>query len=162
MEDPRKDGKGHPDKGGGGPSRRKDGPPGGRKDGPPGEGMERYRLAVGHDHGVMPGNIVGAIANEADIEGRHIGRISIHDAYSLIDLPTGMPKETFNALKNVWVSGQRLGITRLGDKEELRNEKRQENKPHKGKPGGPKKLSLAPGKGRKSKEHKPKRRTRKR
>jgi ATP-dependent RNA helicase DeaD len=85
-------------------------------DGPPAEGMERYRLAVGHDHGVMPGNIVGAIANEADIEGRHIGRIDIHDDYSLIDLPAGMPKEVFKALKNIWVSGQKLNIRRLDDK----------------------------------------------
>jgi len=87
-----------------------------RKDGPPSEGMERFRIAVGHDHGVMPGNIVGAIANEADIEGQHIGRINIYDDHTLIDLPAGMPKETFTALKSVWVSGQRLNISRLGDK----------------------------------------------
>ena len=87
-----------------------------RKDGPPAEGMERFRIAVGHDHGVMPGNIVGAIANEADIEGRNIGRINIYDNYTLVDLPAGLPKETFIALKSVWVSGQRLNITRLGDK----------------------------------------------
>lgn len=87
-----------------------------RKDGPPSEGMERFRIAVGHDHGVMPGNIVGAIANEAEIEGRHIGRINIYDDYTLIDLPAGMPKETFIALKSVWVSGQRLNISRLGEK----------------------------------------------
>ena len=94
---------------------KKDGPA--RKNGPPSEGMERYRISVGHDHGVMPGNIVGAIANEANIEGHHIGRISIHDTYSLIDLPAGMPSETFDALKKVWVSGQRLGISRLDEKE---------------------------------------------
>ena len=84
-------------------------------DGPPSEGMERFRIAVGHDHGVMPGNIVGAIANEADISGKNIGRINIHDEYTLIDLPSGMPDETLHALKKIWVAGQRLGITRLGD-----------------------------------------------
>jgi ATP-dependent RNA helicase DeaD len=87
-----------------------------RNDGPPSEGLERFRISVGHDHGVMPGNIVGAIANEADIEGRHIGRINIYDDYTLIDLPAGMPKETFNALKSVWVAGQKLNIVRLGEK----------------------------------------------
>jgi len=91
-----------------------------KSDGQPAEGMERFRIDVGHDHGVMPGNIVGAIANEADIEGRHIGRISIHDHYSLIDLPTGMPKETFHALKKVWVSGQKLNIARLGERRRRR------------------------------------------
>ena len=75
------------------------------------EGMERYRIAVGHDHKVKPGNIVGAIANEADLDSQHIGRISIFDDYSLIDLPEGMPKEVFKNLKKVWVSGQQLQIT---------------------------------------------------
>ncbi len=125
-------------------------------DGPPSEGMERYRLAVGHDHGVMPGNIVGAIANEADISGKNIGRISIHDAYSLIDLPAGMPNETFSALKNVWVAGQKLGISRLGDKEAPSDS---------GGPSSPKgkqKLSLPKGKSRKKKDGKPKRKTKNR
>ena len=103
----RRDGKGRDGKGRDRPA---------RKDGPPPEGMERFRIAVGHDHGVMPGNIVGAIANEAEIEGQHIGRINIYDDYTLIDLPAGMPKETFIALKSVWVSGHRLNISRLGDK----------------------------------------------
>ena len=116
-----------------------------RKDGPPSEGMERYRIAVGHDHGVMPGNIVGAIANEADISGQHIGRINIHDDYSLIDLPVGMPDETLNALKKVWVSGQKLGIKRLAD----------QNK-HK----GSEKLSLPKGKSHKKRDNKAKRKKR--
>jgi len=61
----------------------------------------------------MPGNIVGAIANEAGIESQYIGRINIHDDYSLVDLPEGMPREIFNELKKVWVSGQQLKISRL-------------------------------------------------
>lgn len=84
-------------------------------DAPPSEGMQRYRLAVGHDHGVMPGNIVGAIANEANISGKNIGRINIHDDYSLIDLPSNLPEETFIALKKIRVAGNRLGITRFDE-----------------------------------------------
>ena len=109
-----------------------------RKDGPPSEGMERYRIAVGHDHGVMPGNIVGAIANEADIEGRNIGRINIYDDYTLIDLPAGMPKETINTLKNVWVTGQKLNIVRLGDK----NATKDTDKPSRTKRKGPARSEL--------------------
>jgi ATP-dependent RNA helicase DeaD len=123
---------------------KKDGPPG--KNGPPPAGMERYRISVGHDHGIMPGNIVGAIANEADIDGRHIGRISIYDTYSLIDLPAGMPTETFSALKKVWVSGQRLGISRPDEKEK-----------HK----GPDRRSAPKGKDRKKKSKTSKRKPRK-
>ena len=76
-------------------------------------GMERFRIEVGHEHGVKPGNIVGAIANEAEIDAEYIGRIDIQDDHSLIDLPEGMPKEVFKQLRNVWVSGQKLQITRL-------------------------------------------------
>jgi len=82
-----------------------------RKDSKPEEGMIRYRLEVGNNHDVRPGNIVGAIANEAGIDSQYIGRISIRDDHSLVDLPEGMPKEVFNDLKKAWVSGQRLNIS---------------------------------------------------
>ena len=73
-------------------------------------GSVRYRIAVGRDHGVQPGNIVGAIANEAAIDSVHIGRIQIFDAYSTVDLPEGMPEETFERLRKAWVCGQKLAI----------------------------------------------------
>ena len=73
-------------------------------------GSVRYRIAVGHDHGVQPGNIVGAIANEAAIDSVHIGRIQIFDAYSTVDLPEGMPDETYEQLQKTWVCGQKLAL----------------------------------------------------
>ncbi|WJW74813.1 DEAD/DEAH box helicase [Thiohalobacter sp. IOR34] len=76
--------------------------------------MERYRVEVGHAHGVKPGNLVGAIANEADLESAYIGHIEIYDDFSTVDLPAGMPKETFRALQRAWVCQQRLNISRLG------------------------------------------------
>jgi len=78
------------------------------------EGMETFRIEVGHQHGVLPKNIVGAIANEADLESKYIGRIDIRDDHSLIDLPEGMPKEVFQQLQKVWVAGQRLQISKHG------------------------------------------------
>ena len=85
-------------------------------DAPPDEGMQRYRIEVGHEHQVKPGNIVGAIANEADLESKYIGRICIYDDFSTVDLPEGMPKELLYTLKKVWVSGQQLKIS-LDEKE---------------------------------------------
>jgi ATP-dependent RNA helicase DeaD len=76
-------------------------------------GMERYRIEVGQDHGVKPANIVGAIINEAGLFSEHIGQIKIHDNYSTVDLPEGMPKAVFSLLKKVWVSGRQLEISRL-------------------------------------------------
>ena len=77
------------------------------------KGMERFRIAVGRIHGVKPANIVGAIANEAGLESKHIGRIDIYDDFSTVDLPEGMPKNIFNSLKKVWVAGQEMKIARL-------------------------------------------------
>lgn len=77
--------------------------------------METFRIEVGHAHGVKPGNIVGAIANETGIDGDHIARIKIEQDYSTVELPAGMPKELFNELKKVRVVGQALNISRLGE-----------------------------------------------
>jgi len=77
-------------------------------------GMETFRIEVGHTHGVQPGNIVGAIANEADLESRYIGRIDIRDDYTLVDLPEGMPRELMEHLKKVYVAGQPLRIKHAG------------------------------------------------
>ncbi len=85
-----------------------------KKSGPPEAGMERFRLEVGHKDKVKPGNIVGAIANEAGLDSEHIGRIEIHDDHSLVDLPEGMPKDVFEDLKVAWVMGKQLRISKLG------------------------------------------------
>ncbi|MFO7552012.1 MAG: DEAD/DEAH box helicase [Haliea sp.] len=110
-----------------------------QRDTAPGKGMERFRIEVGHNHGVKPGNIVGAIANEADIDSEHIGRIVIHDDYSTVDLPEGMPPEIFDHLRGVWVSGQRLNIGRLDDKTTGADSMARLGKASEGKPSGPKK-----------------------
>ncbi|MBL8269124.1 DbpA RNA binding domain-containing protein, partial [Steroidobacter sp.] len=76
------------------------------------EDVETYRIEVGHAHGVKPGNIVGAIANEAGLEGNRIGRVTIRDDHSFVDLPAGMPKEVFQQLQKVRVAGQQLQLSR--------------------------------------------------
>ncbi len=75
--------------------------------------LEVYRIEVGHAHGVKPGNIVGAIANETGIAGEHIARIKIEDDYSTVELPAGMPKELLNELKKIRVAGQQLNISKM-------------------------------------------------
>ena len=80
----------------------------------PARGMERFRIEVGYRHGAKPGNIVGAIANEAGLDSQHIGHIDIHTEHSTVDLPLGMPKEVFQDLRKIRVCGQRLDISRPG------------------------------------------------
>ncbi len=77
----------------------------------PRRGGVRYRIEVGHAHGVQPGNIVGAIANEAGIDAVHIGRIDTFDAYSTVELPEGMPSDVYERLRKAWVCGQQLSIS---------------------------------------------------
>ncbi len=75
--------------------------------------METFRIEVGHSHGVKPGNIVGAIANETGIDGDHIASIRIEDNYSTVELPAGMPKELLEELKRIRVAGQPLNISKM-------------------------------------------------
>ncbi|MBA3549191.1 MAG: DEAD/DEAH box helicase [Nannocystis sp.] len=81
----------------------------------PQAGFATFRIEVGHNDGVKPGNIVGAIANEASLEARQIGRIEIFDEHTLLDLPEDLPADTVTHLKKVWCAGQQLRITRDGE-----------------------------------------------
>ncbi|VAW59802.1 DEAD-box ATP-dependent RNA helicase DeaD (= CshA) [hydrothermal vent metagenome] len=99
-----------------------------KDDRPPAEDMASFRIEVGNNHDVRPGNIVGAIANEAGLDSKNIGHIKIYDDYSLVDLPIGMPKDVFNELKKVWVSGQQLNISRLVSGGEKRAKKEDKKK----------------------------------
>lgn len=94
--------------------------------------MQAYRIEVGRAHGVTPSNIVGAIANEAGLEARHIGRIEIHDEYSTLDLPSGMPKDLLAYLKKVWVSGRQIQITEVGGEAAPKNAEFSAKAPKKG------------------------------
>jgi ATP-dependent RNA helicase DeaD len=89
-----------------------------RTERPSDTGMARYRIEVGHVHGVKPGNIVGAIANEAGMDAKNIGRIDIYDDYTLLDLPDGLPTDLLDQLKTVRISGRQLHINRAGEQAE--------------------------------------------
>ena len=72
--------------------------------------MTTYRVEVGKTDGVEPRNLVGAIANETNIDSRHIGQIRLFDKFSTVDLPTETPKNALDHLKTVWVAGKKLSI----------------------------------------------------
>lgn len=72
--------------------------------------MCRYLIDVGRDNGVGVGNIVGAVANEANIDSRYIGQIQLFDQMTAIDLPDGMPKDVLQHLRKVRVCGKALNI----------------------------------------------------
>ena len=84
-----------------------------RPESPPESHLERFRLEVGWRDHVRPGNIVGAIANEAGLTGRSIGRIRIYEGHSTVDLPKGMPEAVFTDLQRLKVMNKELQISRL-------------------------------------------------
>jgi ATP-dependent RNA helicase DeaD len=83
-----------------------------REGGPAEQGMVRYRMEVGRDHGVLPKHIVGAIANEAGLESRHIGRIELFEEHSTVELPESLSDEALKHLQNVWVCSRKLNLRR--------------------------------------------------
>ena len=76
---------------------------------------DTYRIEVGRSHRVQPGDIVGAIAHGAGVDGKSIGKIKIFDHHSTVDLAGGIPPELFETLKHISVSGRKLQISRMGD-----------------------------------------------
>ncbi len=74
-------------------------------------GFTRYRIEVGYIHGVKPGNIVGAIANEAGMDHTDIGHIDIQHDHSFVDLPSGMPAEVFRILQRTRIRNRALRIS---------------------------------------------------
>jgi ATP-dependent RNA helicase DeaD len=81
----------------------------------PEPGMQTYRIEVGYQHGVKPGNIVGAIANEGGIDSKNIGRIEIYDDYSVLDMPSDLAPDVIGHLQGIKVAGQVLRLSRDGD-----------------------------------------------
>ncbi|TSA04963.1 MAG: DEAD/DEAH box helicase [Methylococcus sp.] len=72
--------------------------------------MRQFTIDVGRTHGVMPKDIVGAIANEGGIGARQIGSIKLFDTYSTVELPQGLPNEVFQALSRTFIRGQRINL----------------------------------------------------
>jgi ATP-dependent RNA helicase DeaD len=87
---------------------RDDGPPRKRRD--VRDDLATYRIAVGKRHKVMPGAIVGAIANEGGLHRSDFGHISIRQDYSLVELPTKLSKETLKALAKTRIQGQLIDL----------------------------------------------------
>ena len=108
-----------------------------REHGAPEVGMKTYRIEVGYQHGVQPGNIVGAIANEADLESRYIGRIDIRDDYTLVDLPDGMPAELLQHMQGVRVASRPLHMREATpEDQDAPKRKRSFGPPRGDRPGG--------------------------
>ncbi|MFT5579340.1 MAG: ATP-dependent RNA helicase DeaD [Paraglaciecola psychrophila] len=79
--------------------------------------MARYRIEVGRNQEVKPGDIVGAIANEAQIDSKYIGHIKLHDDHSTVELPGDMPEELMAHLKKVTIRSKAIELSYDGKAE---------------------------------------------
>ncbi|MGV6808758.1 MAG: DEAD/DEAH box helicase [bacterium] len=73
--------------------------------------MQTYRLEVGQSHGAEPRQIVGAIANEGNLDSQYIRKITIHKHFSLVDLPADLSSDLLGHLKNTRVAGRKINIS---------------------------------------------------
>lgn len=70
----------------------------------------RYRLEVGHSHGVGPSGIVGALTNEGGLSGKDLGKLDIFQNFSLIDISVPLDAKTLDRLSKARVGGKSLRI----------------------------------------------------
>ncbi len=69
-------------------------------------GMTRLFLNLGRNLSIRPQDIVGAIANEADIPGRSIGAIDIYESYTFVDVPTEFAQRVIDAIQQSGIKGR--------------------------------------------------------
>ncbi len=82
-----------------------------RRERPTDVNFVRYRIEVGRTDGLQPGDVVGAIANEAGIESKYIGNIRLYDQFSTVELPEGMPQDVLNHLQKTRVRQVAMNIS---------------------------------------------------
>ncbi|MFC8734245.1 DEAD/DEAH box helicase [Luteimicrobium sp. NPDC057192] len=70
----------------------------------------RYRVAVGHAHGVEPRGIVGALANEGGLSGKDVGKIDIFGSFSLVEIGRPLDAAALDRIGRARVGGRPLRI----------------------------------------------------
>jgi ATP-dependent RNA helicase DeaD len=77
-----------------------------------GGGVTRLFVGVGRAAGVRPGDLVGAITNEAGLDGRDIGAIQIADGFSLVEVPEAAVEQVIGALRGATIRGRTAMVRR--------------------------------------------------
>ncbi len=75
-------------------------------------GTARIFIGAGHDSGIRPKDLVGAIANETKLRGRDIGAIEIGDRHSLVEVPSHAVDDVIAVLRNSHIKGHKPTIRR--------------------------------------------------
>ena len=95
-----------------GPGRFGPGPGARAPRGPEADGWEQLWIGGGRRAGLRPGDLVGAIANEAGVPGSVVGAIQLFDDFALVDVQGQVADAVEHALRNATIRGQRLPVRR--------------------------------------------------
>jgi len=79
---------------------------------PPAWDVARLHISAGRQAGIRPGDLVGAIANEAGLSSRFIGAIKITDNFSLVEVPEEHAEGVIAALSRATVRGRKVTVKR--------------------------------------------------
>jgi len=74
------------------------------------DGMVRLFIGAGSRAGVRPGDIVGAIANEADVPGKAIGSIDIYDRFTFVEVPAQYQGQVLQRMARATIRGRPVEI----------------------------------------------------
>ncbi|MCA9972670.1 MAG: DEAD/DEAH box helicase, partial [Anaerolineales bacterium] len=74
------------------------------------KGMVRLSLSAGKANGVRPGDVVGTIAYHANIPGRVIGAIRIHDQHTFVDVPEEYVSKVLDNRDNYQIHKQDVSV----------------------------------------------------
>src|SRR4051794_35178 len=75
-------------------------------------GVTRVFVGAGRAAGMRPGDLVGAITNEAGLRGNDIGAIQIADGFSLVEVPEAAADHVIRQLRNATIRGQKVQVRR--------------------------------------------------
>jgi ATP-dependent RNA helicase DeaD len=87
-------------------------PPGSGERAGPGGPWVRLFIGGGRRVGLRPGDLVGAITNEAHVPGSAVGAIQINEGFSLVDVQEGVADDIGRALAAATIRGRRLQVRR--------------------------------------------------
>jgi ATP-dependent RNA helicase DeaD len=73
-------------------------------------GMVRLYISAGRSAGIRPQDLVGAIAGEAGISGKHIGAIDIADRFSLVEIAEELAADVIAALRSSKIKGKKVMV----------------------------------------------------
>jgi ATP-dependent RNA helicase DeaD len=72
--------------------------------------MATLYVGAGREAGIRPGDLVGAIANEAKINSNVIGAIRIEERFSLVDVPERLVHNILEVMGRARVKGRKVGV----------------------------------------------------